>query len=97
MCEALSEEFCGGGNEMGEYRKDLLGRLNLVLGELGKGLEYLKVRHPDIQPDEFEVIRKRYRDLKRILLGGIASNGARGWTSESINDHPGPLYTMDAR
>lgn len=68
MCEALWEEFCGDDDEAREYRKDLLGRLNLVLGELGKGLGHLKVRHPDMQPDELEVIRERYKELKRILV-----------------------------
>jgi len=97
MCEVLLEEFCRDGDEVREYKMDLLARLNLVLGELGKGLEYLKVRHPDMQPDEFEVIRKRYRELKRILLRGIASSGARGWTSEAISSPPGPSYAMEAR
>ena len=96
MCRTLVEVFRGGGDEVGEYRKDLLGRLNLVLGELGKGLGYLKVRHPDMQPDEFEVIRERYRGLKRILVQGTMPNGARGWIDE-INGPPGHSYAMNAR
>lgn len=78
MCEALREEFCARGGddgEVGECKKDLLGRLNLVLRELSKGLEYLRVRHPDMQPDELEVIWERYRELKRILVQGTAPNG----------------------
>ena len=82
MCEALWDEFCGSDDgEVVECRKDLLGRLNLVLAELGKGLGHLRVRHPDMQPDEFEVIRERYRELKRILQGNVPSGG-RGWTNE---------------
>jgi hypothetical protein len=96
MCEALWEEFCGDGDEVGEYRKDLLGRLNLVLGELGKGLGYLRVRHPDMQPDEFEVIRKRYRELKRILVQGTVSNGGVRMMLK-YRWSPGTLYTMDTR
>ena len=88
MCEVLWEEFCGDGDEVREYRKDLLARLNSVLGELGKGLEYLKARHPDMQPDEFGVIRERYRELKRILVRGMASNDARGRANQAIS---GPL------
>ena len=72
MCEALWEEFCGNDDEAREYRTDLLARLNLVLGELGKGLGHLRVRHPDMQPDELEVIRERYKELKRILVQGPA-------------------------
>lgn len=70
MCEALWEEFCGGGDddEVEECKKDLLGRLNHVLRELGQGLEHLRVRHPHMQPDELEVIRERYKELKRILV-----------------------------
>ena len=89
MRKTLREEFCGGGDEVSEYRKDLLARLNLVLGEVAKGLGYLKVRHPDMQPDEFGVIRERYRELKRILVRGNMSNGVQGWTNETINDPPG--------
>lgn len=71
MCEALWEEFCGNDDDdVRERRKELLARLSLVLGELGKGLGYLRVRHPDMQPEEFEVIRERYRELKRILVQG---------------------------
>ena len=96
MCEALREEFCGDGDEVREFRKDLLARLNLVLGELSKGLGHLKVRHPDMQPDEFEVIRERYRELKRILVQGAVSNGARGRANEAMNGSPGLLCTVDA-
>lgn len=81
MCEALWDEYCGDDGEVVECRKDLLARLNLVLAELGKGLGHLRVRHPDMQPDEFEVIRERYRELKRILQGNMRSGG-RGWTNE---------------
>ena len=76
MCEVLREEFRWDGDEgLGECRKDLLGRLNLVLGELNKGLGYLRARHLDMQLDEFEVIRGRYRALKRILVQGAVYNG----------------------
>jgi len=37
---------------------------------LGRGLEYLRMRHPDMRPDEFGVIKERYGELKRILVQG---------------------------
>lgn len=79
MCEVLKEDFCRDDHNEGVrgYRIDLIARLNLVLGELGNGLGYLRARHLDMQPDEFEVIRGRYRELKRILLvQGTAYGGA---------------------
>jgi len=96
MCRTLLEVFREGGDEVGEYRKDLLGRLNLVLRELGKGLGYLKARHPDMQPDEFEVIRERYKGLKRILVQGTMPNGVRG-RIDGINGLPGLSYATDTR
>ena len=76
MCQALLEEFRG--DEVREHRMALLGKLNTVLGELGKGLGYLRMWHPDMQPGELEVIRKRYRELKRILLqGAVPDAGVR--------------------
>ena len=80
MCEVLWEEFCRGDGDGGleDCRKDLIARLNSVLGELGRGLEYLRMRHPDMQPDEFEVIKGRYRELKRILVqGAVPSDRVR--------------------
>ena len=73
MCDVLREEFVrrdGDDVVLREYRMDLLARLNLVLRELGKGLDYLRVRNLEIQPDEFEVISERYKELKRILVQG---------------------------
>ena len=83
MCEVLSEEFCGDSDGVREHRKDLVVRLDSVLMELGGGLEYLRLRHPDMQPDELEVIREKYRELKRILVQGTVP--------------PEPSYTMYAR
>ena len=67
MCQALREEFCGDDDEVRKRRKELLARLNSVLGELRKGLRYLRVWHPDMHPDELRIIRERYEELKRIL------------------------------
>jgi len=75
MCQALLEEFRGDDDEVREHRMDLLARLNSVLGELGRGLAYLRVWNPDMQPDELEIIRKRYRELKRILVQGTVPDG----------------------
>ena len=95
MCESLWEVFCGDvEDEVREHRMDLLARLNSVLGVLGKGLEHLRVHNPDMQPGELEVIKERYRELKRILTQGAMLNGGLGM---GTNDLPGPLYTMHAR
>lgn len=77
MCEVLKEEFCcGGGDEvMRERRTDLLARLNWVLGELSRGWEYLRMKNEDVKPNEFELIRERYRELKRILVQGTVYTG----------------------
>ena len=96
MCEVLSEEFCGDSDGVREHRKDLVVRLDSVLMELGGGLEYLRMRHPDMQPDELEVIRERYRELKRILVQGTVPNGAAR-VNRTISDLPEPSYTMYAR
>ncbi|KAF9645648.1 hypothetical protein BDM02DRAFT_488486 [Thelephora ganbajun] len=75
MCEALWEVFCGDDDEVREHKKDLVVRLNSVLGELSRGLGYLRSRNPDMQLGEFDVIRERYRELKRILVRGSVPNG----------------------
>ena len=43
MCETLWEEFCGESDGVREHRRDLLVRLNSVLGESGGGLGYLRM------------------------------------------------------
>lgn len=79
MCETLRNEFCGDGDTgVSERRKDLLARLNSVLGNLGRGLTYLRVRHPDMKPEDLEVIRGRYNELKLILVQGAAHGGGAG-------------------
>ena len=99
MCEALLEEFCGGGDGVREHRNDLVARLNLVLEELGGGLAYLRMRHPDMQPREFEVIRERYRELKRVLVQGTMSNGVLRVNYSNHNRSPCSIvtYIVDTR
>jgi len=46
----MREDFCG--IEMDRYRVDLVQRLDHVLGELDRGLEYLREDRPELYEEE---------------------------------------------
>ena len=67
MESSLREDFCR--TEMGQHREDLMQRLDHVLGELGRGLEYFTrytTRYSD--EDKIQASKNRYGKLKDVLL-----------------------------
>jgi len=66
MCASIREDF--GGEGMGHHRKDLLQRLDHVLGELERGLEYFRQHKPGLEEDRILFRQGQYGRLKEILL-----------------------------
>jgi hypothetical protein len=59
-------EFCG--ITMQQHRKDLKERLDHVLAQLDRGLEYLKLHNPKIKEYEVQVAKKHYKKLREVLV-----------------------------
>ena len=66
MCASIQKYFCGIG--MGHHRADLIQRLDHVLGQLDRGLEYLKQHNPDLDEDSLQEMERQYSRLREILL-----------------------------
>jgi len=58
----MHEDF--GGIEMGCHRVDLVQRLDHVLGELGKGLEYLREDRPELYKEDLQERKHQYGELR---------------------------------
>ena len=54
---------------MESHRKVLVDHLGGTLGELGKGLEYLKQHKPWMDEDDVQRAKAQYEKLRDILLG----------------------------
>ena len=67
MCISILEDFSGTG--MGQHRVDLIKRLDHVLGQLDRGLEYLRQHDPDLDEYDVQTRKKQYRKLRETLLG----------------------------
>jgi len=65
MCEWIREEFSG--VEANSHRAELVQRLDEVIGELDKGLEYLQRDEPDLREWELRGRKRRYEELRRML------------------------------
>jgi len=65
MCVSIREDFSG--ERMGYHRKDLLQRLDRILGELGLGLEHIRRYKPGLEEDGFLRRQHQYGQLKEIL------------------------------
>jgi len=63
MCASLQEDFSGIG--MGNYRQDLLRRLDYVLGQLDLGPEHI---HPAFDTLIVRRMKEKYRMLREMLL-----------------------------
>ena len=63
---SIREDF--GGIEMRDHRKDLIERVHHILGELGQGVAYLKLRLPSYYLGRVEPTMKSYKRLERVLL-----------------------------
>ena len=61
----IREDF--GGIEMRDHRKDLIEQVHHILGELGKGAKYLKLRWPDYYQGHIWFVRGSYRQLEEVL------------------------------
>ena len=66
MCTSILEDF--GGIWMGQHRTDLIQRLDHVLGQLDRGLEYLTQHNPDITEENLQRRKDQYQKLRDILL-----------------------------
>jgi hypothetical protein len=66
MLDSLGEDF--GGIGMRNDRRDLIARLDRVLGQLDRGLEYLRQHDSQLRDDHVQVSKERYGRLKAKLL-----------------------------
>ena len=66
MCALVREDF--GGVGMGHHRADLIQQLDHTLGQLDRGLEYLKQHNPNLNDYHILDMRDQYEKLKDILL-----------------------------
>ena len=64
---SILEDFSGIG--MGQHRADLIQRLDHVLGQLDRGLEYLTQHKAYLDEDGVQVRKNNYRTLRETLLG----------------------------
>ena len=65
MEDIIKEEF--GGIAMRHHREDLINRLGRVLGELDRGLEYLKQHSSRINKGDIQYGKQVYGQLKKLL------------------------------
>jgi len=66
MRDAIPQDF--GGSGMGHHRADLIQRLGCVLGQLDRGIDYLRQHKPGVDEDDFEDMKDQYGELRGILL-----------------------------
>ena len=67
MCTSILEDFDGIG--MGRHRADLIQRVDHVLGQLDRGLEYLTQQVPNFGEGDVRSRNYQYRGLRETLLG----------------------------
>ena len=63
---SIREDFSGIG--VWYHREGLIERLDHVLGQLARGLGYLKQHKPSITENHIQTAREQYGELKRVLL-----------------------------
>ena len=66
MSTLVQDNF--GGIEMGHHRRDLIRRLDHVLGQLDRGLEYLKQQDPRLGEYQLAMRKNQYEALRKTLL-----------------------------
>ena len=66
MCAVIREDF--GGVEMRGHREDLLKHLDHVLGQLDRGLGYLRRQNRNLSSQLFQEAKEGYRMIKGELL-----------------------------
>jgi hypothetical protein len=62
----IREKLCG--IAMRRHREDLVERLDHVLGQLDRGLEYFKQHNPRIGEEQIARAREQYGELKGVLM-----------------------------
>ena len=62
MHNSMHEDFCG--IEMDCRRVDLVQRLDHVLEELGKGLEYLRGDRPELYEEDLQERKHQHGELR---------------------------------
>ena len=80
MCTSIREDF--GGMGMRHHRTDMIKRLDHVLGQLDRGLDYLRQHHPRVdngrpQWIESDLRKDNYRQLRETLLATDTKGVAR--------------------
>ena len=66
MKTTVREEFCG--ILMQHHREDLIIRLDYVLGQLDRGLEYFKQHNSKTHDAHIQYGKERYGELKELLV-----------------------------
>ena len=66
MRASIREDFSGIG--MGRCREVLIERLDHVLGQLDRGLGYLKQQNSLLDEDHIPTAREQYGELREVLL-----------------------------
>jgi len=66
ICDSIHEDF--GGIEMHFHRADLVERLDHVLYQLDRGLEYLRQERPELDEEDLQGRKHQYGELREILL-----------------------------
>ena len=91
MCASTREDF--GGIGMGHHRADLIQRLDHILAQLDRGLEYLKQHNPDLNENSVQRMKDQYGELRGILLEMNLDTIAR--TSYTVVTLPQILTEVD--
>ena len=63
---SIREDFCG--IEMQHHREELVERLDYVLGQLDRGLDYFKRHQSWVGKGDIQAAKRKYRGLKVVLL-----------------------------
>ena len=87
MCTLIREDF--GGFEMGHHRTDLIQRLDHVLWQLDRGLEYFQQYKPWFNEYDLQKRRNRYRNLRETLVEINSRASFTGYASLYTDSCPG--------
>ena len=63
---SIREDF--GGVRVGHHREELINRLDYVLAQLDRGLEYLGQHKPGIDEGYIQTAKEQYEGLRKVLL-----------------------------
>ena len=66
MCTLIREDF--GGIKMGHHRANLIQRLDHVLGQLDRGLEYIQQHKPEFDEYDLQRGKSEYQKFREMLL-----------------------------